>query len=110
MLGQIGFDEGRVLNALSKPFIKRKVISYKYDRKGRVSKEFTDEYDISMAHVIAAAVIVFGPAILLKFNSEVLSDPATSDYVKNIFAPASGEDEGSKFFRFILDPFKVIWK
>ena len=108
--GQLGFDEGRVLQALSRPFLKRKVVTYEYDRKGRVEQEYTDEYNISIAHVIAAGLLVFGPAFLLKFNADVMSDPATNEYVKNIFAPASGEDEASKIFRRILDPFKVIWK
>ncbi|GAG66440.1 unnamed protein product [marine sediment metagenome] len=49
--GQIGFDEGGVLQALSKPFMQRETITYEYNKQGLIIAQHTDKFDVSMAHV-----------------------------------------------------------
>lgn len=72
--GDIGFDEGGVLQALSQPFITNTVKSFKRNRKGDVIAEDTTTYAVSMTHVVALMVIYYGPRIMGLFNSSLLSD------------------------------------
>ncbi|GAI94426.1 unnamed protein product, partial [marine sediment metagenome] len=65
MTGQIGFDEGGVLQSLSKPFFKRKVV---YDQKGRVTGT-EDSYNVSATHVLAIAIVLYGPQVLEWFKT-----------------------------------------
>ncbi|GAG75782.1 unnamed protein product, partial [marine sediment metagenome] len=71
--------------------------------------QHTDKYDVSMAHVLAAAVLILGPAALLKFNSEILSNPEVTDAVKQalkeVLTPGAEGTATRSIFSKILDPF-----
>ena len=75
--GSLGFDEGGVLEALSKPFFEKTVTSYTY-RKGQVATETVQTYSISMAHIVAAGILAGiislggGLADAIRENKDVL--------------------------------------
>ena len=67
MAGQLGLDEGGILQAVSRPVGKQTVTTYEYNRKGLVTEEKVTEISVSVADVmtvlVAALAFYYGPAI-----------------------------------------------
>ena len=61
--GQVGFDEGGVLQALKEPMWRQISKTYDYNRKGLVIEELTTETNVSMANVLT--VLVLGGVVTL---------------------------------------------
>ena len=116
MAGQIGFDEGGVLEALNQSVYKDTVTTYKRNRKGEVVEETTRAYDISVATVLAALVLYYGPDALKWFRTQGLSAPGVvsgaaegladllsgaANYAKDIVTP----DESGNVPAIVTDPY-----
>lgn len=93
--GDIGFDEGGVLEALSKPFYTKTVVTTEYNKQGLPEEVTTDTYSISMMHIVSAMVLG-GSAALLAFSTKVWSDPETQAAVKQAMDTTMWKDDGSK--------------
>lgn len=85
--GQIGFDEGGVLQALSKPVFTTKVTHYERNRKGEVTSKYENDYTISIADVLVAAAMIFGPIVFLKLWTSTSSAMAVFPEGYNPLAP-----------------------
>lgn len=75
MTGQIGFDEGGVLEALSKPVYSKKEVKYFYLGRGkgrRIDRKTIETMEFSMATVVAILVMIYGPQVLQWFKTEVI--------------------------------------
>ncbi|GAJ10942.1 unnamed protein product [marine sediment metagenome] len=66
MTGQVGFDEGGVLDALSKPIFSQTDVYYKH-KKGLVVHERTRMIEFSLATAIGILVLLYGSKILGMF-------------------------------------------
>jgi len=90
-LGQVGFDEGGVLQALSRPIWRKELVDYEYDRKGNLIHKETGWYDVSWADILAGACIIFGPIVLMQFYTQVFTDDvkrtAAEKFVRTQLAP-----------------------
>jgi len=71
--GQIGFDEGGVLKALSRPVWKQLDIEYDYDRKGNKIHESHRQVDLSIGDVLAVLVMA-GVVTLTPFAVEKIGE------------------------------------
>lgn len=91
--GQLGFDEGGVLSALSRPFIYREVERFKYDPKGRVSKRTVTRAELAWSDILAGAAVVLGPVVFMWFSTQILTDTnirsAAETYLKMQLAPVA---------------------
>lgn len=67
---QLGFDEGGVLQALSKPFYTRTEEQFEHDKHGNVTVKVTDTYSVAMSDVIAALTLTTGTAWLAMFVTD----------------------------------------
>ena len=75
--GEIGFDEGGVLKALSEPVVTRTVVDFTRNRKGEVISQATSVYNVSMTTVLALLVLYYGPGILAMFKTSILDSDAS---------------------------------
>lgn len=112
--GQIGFDEGGVLQALSKPLYSTQVTDYKRNKKGAVTKETVTNYTISMADVIVAAALVLGPIVFLKLRAglpNIVPSGAVSESIEQVVSNLSDgipSADALGAIMNILDPLKLI--
>ena len=116
MTGQLGFDEGGVLQALSKPIYTTKVTDYERNRKGEITQQRETNYTISMADVLVAAALVLGPIVFLKLRAglpNIIPEGATietiEDVINRVVTPTPTEAQKAIIKR-IIDPFGWIWK
>jgi len=89
--GEMGFDEGGVLQALSKPFYKREFVNYTYFKNGKLKRKETGNYDVSWMDILAGACVIFGPIVLMQFYTKVFTDEnkrkAAEGFVRMQLAP-----------------------
>ena len=78
MAGEIGFDEGGVLDALSKPAYTETVEEFTYDRNGNVLTKRTKAGSVSVADVLAVlvvtGVITLTPIFLSRIGESISSE------------------------------------
>ena len=90
MTGEIGLDEGGILDALSKGGGKQVHESFEYNRKGLLIHKTTTSIEVTGAHIVfalmTAGVLILGPKAL--------------EWVK--------EKAPTSFLRGFLDPFGVF--
>ncbi|GAH50795.1 unnamed protein product [marine sediment metagenome] len=63
--GEIGFDEGGVLDAMRDPFLTRKI---KRNKNGKVI-EIDDTFNVSVTTIVALLVLYYGPEVLEWFRT-----------------------------------------
>ena len=88
--GDIGFDEGGILQALSHALHTKTTVTYTYDRKDRIKTQTTDVTAVSVADVLAVLVVA-GVITLTGFAAarvgEVTEGKALGDTFKDIIWP-----------------------
>ena len=72
MAGQIGFDEGGVLQALNTPILTREIVTEKKLKSGKI-KTTTTRLEVTGAQLVALAL---GPALLQLFLSKLPAEEA----------------------------------
>ena len=114
--GELGFDEGGVLQSLSKPIYTTKVIDYERNRKGEVTQQRETNYTISMADIIVAAALVLGPIVFLKLRAglpNTVPDGFTNLPIDDLINSSIGLTPSAPqmaVIKKIIDPFGWIWK
>ena len=73
--GDIGFDEGGILQALSHALRTKTTVTYTYDRKDRIKTQTTDVTAVSVADVLAVLVVA-GVITLAPFAAARIADIA----------------------------------
>ena len=74
MAGEIGFDEGGVLQAMfSRSFYKTTVTEFDRNRKGEVIRQRVSDYDISVGEVVVAGIIS-GTITMAVFSVKAVND------------------------------------
>ena len=118
--GDIGFDEGGVLQALSKPFYRREVKTFTYNKKGLLIREVTTHKDIAWSDIIAAGVMIFGPVVMMQFYTKILTNPDLRTAAEKVFRDAinplnidTGALQGAlgktlSFFKKAADPLGIF--
>ena len=87
---QIGLDEGGVLEALRDPIWTETVTKYRHNDKGLVTSKTETMKQFTGAHVLTALVLIMGPALLLKLNTNVFTNPEVAAAVKDVIFPDLG--------------------
>ena len=81
MAGQIGFDEGGVLQAVSEPIGTTTITSYEYNKKGLVERQQVTTFKVSVADVLAV-LIAMG---FFKIGTKYYEDAKSGKLGPNIF-------------------------
>lgn len=79
MTGQLGFDEGGVLEALNKPVIWKKEKKFYYIGRGkgrRIDRIVESGTDISVTTIVAVLILWYGPEVLQWFKTEIVAGGA----------------------------------
>lgn len=94
VLGQAGFDEGGVMQALSRPVWKRVSRHVEYNSKGLLEDEDIDELNISLLTVLAplvlAGVITLSPFFMERLKDLGVESALTQNAALALYGPVLG--------------------